>query len=1152
MSNESTHADDTENGSIFGGLCKLLLGDLDKRKQKQRSSETKSRGAESDDKIHIVIEAAHSDQLGRPANLVLDELLRERVIADDPSIKVHFIEDRVRIPENLQGHIVCIGGPRSNVIARAALEYEMDFQLTPPMYRRINAPSLHHPIKYIANGKSINDVRFDIDDPVFDRIRKEFPGYTNDLVEELIANLEQAHGFDEKKVRAPVDQLEHLNPYALKLYRLYSPGRFFLVADGEPGSDQNSIRNRAISLREMPELLVPQEPDSMDDINVRLKKLEENSKSPRCADLLDEDMREYLVYDHLAFTLMPNVFSKNWEEDRLLIYHGLRSLGTLASLRLVRDDNHLKDIKNLLSQSKKTWKTGQTSDDGKKTDTQQMLMFQILWSIYRGTGGQALFSSTNRKEHLDWRPKNESNIKLLHGIEKAPEKSAKVSSGQAFAYVAPKQRVELFSESMRGKSDTGRSVKKALVKINQIDADQVLGAMALQRDRSFRRDGVYVLGCFENTKTVYTQQARAYTLIHALHKSGELSPGKKIAIVGGGASGIAAAIAAIQTGVRTVLVHDHSELMYQQASADHRYIHPYAYDWPNLLRQNAKSDLPWLKWKADNAVKVRAEIIGFLKNIQKETFARYSDQNMFQIFPNYRVKRYFYDIKKRRHCIGRRTINELSQLHKTNPPPPLSNPENEFDGIGKYFEAVKEANEGVEDTNLRERNIRRAALDLYRSVDALREQPLKDDSGNVFTDPSIGWSLKDPEIIDCDVLVFATGFGEENPEAAALFSHIKWKNRNSDKKIDPNFDKPKTDEEILALVWENLAKGEESEYKSGHDYLAPDNKGYWESDNGDWRDSAGLDRKSGFGALKERLIESVNTAKAQGDLYEDAAQNQDDAMDRRTVIVSGSGDGALIDILRVCIKDFDHGAILNQLCSLVANDDDRFVSEIGHFSEMRPGTPSTLEAEEARTLGARLKQAAETLSKILKSEGFKFKESEHERINEIRNALYAFDIGGIFEELDIQLNNVMVYNVDRNPQPFATSAALLHKLLVFALFIRNKVRFFEGHIELPKNNEENPACVEIHRKSTGEVRTVHNPVGLIMRHGVEEQPGRFLKGVDTRSTHDDHIEGLLDESMATGPIIYNDGRRLIALLNLTNGLHPETYKFYNYTIRSLG
>ena len=138
----------------------------------------------------------------------------------------------------------------------------------------------------------------------------------------------------------------------------------------------------------------------------------------------------------------------------------------------------------------------------------------------------------------------------------------------------------------------------------QIDA--VLKLMAVP-DPKFA--GIYVLGCFGKYKTLYSQQVRALNLIYCLHKSGKLQAGMKIAIVGGGAAGLTAAVAASRLGVVVTLLEKHHEPMGLQLKSHLRYLHPHIYDWPRMEFPNSnRAELRILDWQAGLASEVATRI----------------------------------------------------------------------------------------------------------------------------------------------------------------------------------------------------------------------------------------------------------------------------------------------------------------------------------------------------------------------------------------------------------------------------------------------------------------------------------------------------------------------------------------------------------------
>ena len=100
------------------------------------------------------------------------------------------------------------------------------------------------------------------------------------------------------------------------------------------------------------------------------------------------------------------------------------------------------------------------------------------------------------------------------------------------------------------------------------------------------------------------------------------------------------------------------------------------------------------------------------------------------------------------------------------------------------------------------------------------------------------------------------------------------------------------------------------------------------------------------------------------------------------------------------------------------------------------------------------------------------------------------------------------------------------------------MRFIEGAITGYEADEAQKA-LHIRRKLAGKTRRI-NPSGVVIRHGVGQRHAGFLK-----------IQGVLDEESRSHEDIANDGRRLVALLRLSNTLHPETEKFFRHTIKHL-
>jgi hypothetical protein len=119
--------------------------------------------------------------------------------------------------------------------------------------------------------------------------------------------------------------------------------------------------------------------------------------------------------------------------------------------------------------------------------------------------------------------------------------------------------------------------------------------------------GVYLLGTFAKHATIYSQQVRAMNLVDALRRTGQLGPGTRVAVVGGGAAGMTAAAAAAVHGTGVTVFEKGSELFPIQRKATLRYVHPHVYDWP-IYRpthgQEERADFPFLAWDAGPASQV--------------------------------------------------------------------------------------------------------------------------------------------------------------------------------------------------------------------------------------------------------------------------------------------------------------------------------------------------------------------------------------------------------------------------------------------------------------------------------------------------------------------------------------------------------------------
>jgi NADPH-dependent glutamate synthase beta subunit-like oxidoreductase len=135
--------------------------------------------------------------------------------------------------------------------------------------------------------------------------------------------------------------------------------------------------------------------------------------------------------------------------------------------------------------------------------------------------------------------------------------------------------------------------------------------------------GVYTLGNFARYVTVYAQQVRALNLVDTLAKSGRLSARGRVAVIGGGISGLTAAAALAIRGVEKVTVFEREQqTMRLQRSSRARWLHPRIYDWPMQSQFGPDAGLPIMSWKADYASKVVETLDEQWMNISKQVKGR--------------------------------------------------------------------------------------------------------------------------------------------------------------------------------------------------------------------------------------------------------------------------------------------------------------------------------------------------------------------------------------------------------------------------------------------------------------------------------------------------------------------------------------------------
>ena len=128
--------------------------------------------------------------------------------------------------------------------------------------------------------------------------------------------------------------------------------------------------------------------------------------------------------------------------------------------------------------------------------------------------------------------------------------------------------------------------------------------------------GVYVLGCFDLKKTVHVQQRRAVALVNALIEFREISPTKKIAVIGGGFGGLSAAMSAFTVGASVKVFERQSTLLPLQIRNTQRFLHPNFFDWPQNGSEDPNTRLPFLNWTADVASSVADRVLQEFQSAQ--------------------------------------------------------------------------------------------------------------------------------------------------------------------------------------------------------------------------------------------------------------------------------------------------------------------------------------------------------------------------------------------------------------------------------------------------------------------------------------------------------------------------------------------------------
>ncbi len=117
--------------------------------------------------------------------------------------------------------------------------------------------------------------------------------------------------------------------------------------------------------------------------------------------------------------------------------------------------------------------------------------------------------------------------------------------------------------------------------------------------------------------TIWKQQVRALNLVYALAEKGLIrnrfdpqnrTGPQKVAVVGGGAAGMTAAVAVTELENKVFHFEQRPVLCHLQAGCSTRWVHPHIYDWPKAGSDNPYAALPILTWQAATAAEVARTI----------------------------------------------------------------------------------------------------------------------------------------------------------------------------------------------------------------------------------------------------------------------------------------------------------------------------------------------------------------------------------------------------------------------------------------------------------------------------------------------------------------------------------------------------------------
>jgi hypothetical protein len=134
-------------------------------------------------------------------------------------------------------------------------------------------------------------------------------------------------------------------------------------------------------------------------------------------------------------------------------------------------------------------------------------------------------------------------------------------------------------------------------------------AVILKQTEVATGSGQFILGCFDQRVTLYSQQVRALNLIFSLLEEQRIVPGDEILVIGAGVAGLTAAAAAALSGCKVTLLEKEQDVLPILRGNHTRWLHPNIYDWPRTGSHSPDARLPVLNWQAGLADAVCAQLL---------------------------------------------------------------------------------------------------------------------------------------------------------------------------------------------------------------------------------------------------------------------------------------------------------------------------------------------------------------------------------------------------------------------------------------------------------------------------------------------------------------------------------------------------------------